>query len=72
MTLSTDLPSPLGGMNTTGMESMVTFLVFSWSRFFYHPNSYESTPGFGDQESRGRYVFFNRYILYPFFLMQGF
>ena len=28
MTLSTDLPSPLGGMNTTGMESMVTFLVF--------------------------------------------
>lgn len=24
VTLSTDLPSPLGGMNTTGMESMVT------------------------------------------------
>ena len=35
MTLSTDLPSPLGGMNTTGMESMVTFLVFLLEQIFF-------------------------------------
>ena len=35
-TLSTDLPSPLGGMNTTGMESMVTFLVFLEQILFFN------------------------------------